>query len=210
MNYLERRTGRIAQLLAGLAVLALGEVMIIKAHLGVIPWDVLAQGMLHQFGLTIGQWSMIIGGVVLLLWIPMRERPGLGTVTNVALTGFGLDFFTRILPAPHGPVAAGIFLVAGVILNGIGTAAYIGSRMGSGPRDGLMTGLVRLTGGSVRLVRTCLEIAVVTAGAILGGNLGVGTIVFALSIGMIVHLTLPYFARAKAVVPQAEPCPEAA
>jgi uncharacterized membrane protein YczE len=180
---------------SGLAVLAFGEVLILKAHVGVMPWDVLNQGLVERIGLSVGQWSMIVGGVVLLAWIPLRERPGVGTVVNVALTGLGLDAFSAVLPTPDGVVPRTLFLVIGLLLNGLGTAAYIGSRLGAGPRDGLMTGFVRVTGRSVRLVRTCIEVAVVVIGSFLGGNLGIGTVVFALGIGPVVHVFLPLMTR---------------
>src|SRR5690349_21707214 len=186
---------RAVQLVVGLAVLAFGEVLILKAHLGVMPWDVLNQGLVAKFGLSVGQWSMIVGGLVLLAWIPLRERPGIGTVVNIALTGLGFDAFSAVVPAPDGLVGRTAFLGIGLVLNGLGTAAYIGSRLGAGPRDGLMTGFVRLTGGSVRLVRTCIEVTVVVVGAFLGGNLGVGTVVFALAIGPVVHVFLPIMLR---------------
>lgn len=165
--------------------------MIIKAHLGVIPWDVLNQGLVHRVGLSVGLWSMIVGGVVLLSWIPLRERPGVGTVTNVVLVGILLDFYARVFPTPAAMPTRMAFLLVGVALNGLGTAVYLGSALGSGARDGLMTGFVRITGRSVRLVRTCIEVVVVAAGAMLGGNLGFGTIFFALSIGPLVHAFLP-------------------
>lgn len=192
----EARTGRrlprrLIQLYAGLVVFAVGEALIVRAGLGVIPWDVLHQGLVRQVGLSIGTWSIIVGLVVLLSWIPMRERPGLGTVSNVLVIGATLDQVLRVLPAP-GPLPLRIgYLLVGVLLNGVATAAYIGARLGPGPRDGLMTGLVRLTGRSVRLVRTSIEVAVVLVGWILGGNLGIGTVLFALAIGPVIHLFLP-------------------
>lgn len=199
---------RVTQLYAGLLVFAFGEALIVRASLGVIPWDVLHQGLVHQLGLTIGQWSIIIGALVLLLWIPLRERPGLGTVSNVVVIGAALDVFLRLLSTPGSPTVRGLFLVVGILVNGLATAAYIGARLGPGPRDGLMTGLVRTRGWSVRLVRTGIEVAVVVVGWLLGGNLGLGTVLFALAIGPVVHVALPLLTVPEAPVPPDEPLPD--
>lgn len=186
-----RLTRRLTQLYAGLVVFAFGEALIVRAGLGVIPWDVLHQGLVRQLGLTIGQWSIIVGALVLLAWIPLRERPGLGTVSNVLVIGASLDVFLALLAPPHALALRVTYLLLGILINGLATAAYVGARLGPGPRDGLMTGLVRRTGGSVGLVRTGIEVAVVAVGWLLGGNLGVGTVVFALVIGPVVHVFLP-------------------
>jgi uncharacterized membrane protein YczE len=199
---------RVIQLYAGLLVFAFGEALIVRASLGVIPWDVLHQGLVEQFGLTIGQWSIIIGAVVLLLWIPLRERPGLGTVSNVIVIGAALDAFLGLLATPGTVWVRALFLVTGILINGVATAAYIGARLGPGPRDGLMTGLVRTRGWSVRVVRTGIEVAVVVIGWLLGGNLGVGTVLFALAIGPVVHVALPLLTVPEAPVPQDEPLPD--
>lgn len=199
---------RVIQLYAGLLVFAFGEALIVRASLGVIPWDVLHQGLVQQFGLTIGQWSIIIGAVVLLLWIPLRERPGLGTVSNVIVIGAALDVFLGLLATPGQLWARGLFLGLGILINGVATAAYIGARLGPGPRDGLMTGLVRTRGWSVRVVRTGIEVAVVVIGWLLGGNLGVGTVLFALAIGPVVHVALPLLTVPEAPVPPDEPLPD--
>lgn len=182
---------RLIQLYAGLVVFAFGEALVVRASLGVIPWDVLHQGLVRQLGLTIGLWSIIVGAFVLLLWIPLRERPGLGTVSNVLVIGIALDLFLGVIAAPGALWLRVVYLVLGIAINGVATAAYIGARLGPGPRDGLMTGLVRRTGGSVRVVRTGIEVAVVLIGWLLGGNLGVGTVLFALAIGPVVHVSLP-------------------
>lgn len=199
---------RVTQLYAGLLVFAFGEALIVRASLGVIPWDVLHQGLVHQLGLTIGQWSIIIGALVLLLWIPLRERPGLGTVSNVVVIGAALDVFLGLLSTPGSATVRGLFLVVGILVNGVATAAYIGARLGPGPRDGLMTGLVRTRGWSVRLVRTGIEVAVVVVGWLLGGNLGLGTVLFALAIGPVVHVALPLLTVPEAPVPPDEPLPD--
>ena len=187
---------RLIQLYVGLVAFAFGEALIVRGNLGVMSWDVLHQGLVRHLGLTIGQWSIIVGLVVLLLWIPLREKPGIGTVSNVLVIGVSLDAFLRVLPVLDSFAPRILFLVIGIVINGAATAAYIGARFGSGPRDGLMTGLVRRTGGSIRLVRTGIEVAVVIIGWILGGNFGPGTILFALTIGPVIHVFLPRLAIA--------------
>ncbi|WP_162529323.1 YczE/YyaS/YitT family protein [Segeticoccus rhizosphaerae] len=182
---------RLIQLYAGLVAFAFGEALIVRANLGVMSWDVLHQGLVRQIGLSIGVWSIIVGAVVLLLWIPLREKPGLGTVSNVLVIGACLDVFLSWLPQVDAMASRIGLLLAGIVINGVASSAYIGASFGPGPRDGLMTGLVRRTGRSVRLVRTSIEVSVVIIGWILGGNLGVGTVLFALSIGPIIHVSLP-------------------
>ena len=186
-----RLTRRLIQLYAGLVTFAFGEALILEAGLGVIPWDVFQQGLVNHWGLTMGTWSIIVGVAVLLLWIPLRQRPGIGTVSNAIVIGAALDPMLRAIEAPESLGWRAASLVAGILINGVATAAYIGARLGPGPRDGLMTGLVRLTGRSVRLVRTGLEVTVVLIGWALGGNLGLGTVLFAVSIGPVVHVFLP-------------------
>jgi len=182
---------RLAQLYVGLVVFAFGEALILHAGLGVIPWDVFQQGLVNHWGLTMGIWSIIVGVSVLLLWIPLRQRPGIGTVSNAIIIGAALDPMLRGLPVPESLGWRAAYLVLGILINGVATAAYIGARLGPGPRDGLMTGLVRVTGRSVRLIRTLLEVTVVAIGWLLGGNLGFGTVLFALAIGPVVHVFLP-------------------
>jgi uncharacterized membrane protein YczE len=182
---------RLAQLYAGLLAFAFGEAMIVRANLGVMSWDVLHQGLTRHLGLSIGQWSVIIGALVLLLWIPLRERPGLGTVSNVVVIGLALDAFLAHLSAPASMPARIALLVAGIVVNGVATAAYVGASLGPGPRDGLMTGLVRTTGRPVGVVRTAIELSVVLVGWLLGGNLALGTVLFVLAIGPLVHVFLP-------------------
>ena len=167
--------------------------LLVRSSLGVMPWDVLHQGLARQMGGSLGQVTIVVGVVVLLGWIPLRERPGLGTISNVVVIGLAVDAALAVISAPVAlPPRLGL-VVLGVALNAVATAAYIGVRLGAGPRDGLMTGLVRRTGGSVRLVRTGIEVAVVTVGWLLGGTLGVATVLYALAIGPLVHLLLPVF-----------------
>ena len=182
---------RLAQLYLGLILYGLSMALIIASALGNMPWDVLHQGAAEQTGLTIGTVAAIVGVVVLLLWLPLRERPGIGTISNVIVISIAVDVFLNLLPVP-GPLAARIgYAAAGILLNGVATAAYIGAALGPGPRDGLMTGIVRRTGGSVRLVRTAIEITVVAIGWALGGTLGFSTAAYALLIGPLVYIFLP-------------------
>src|SRR5262245_41359462 len=174
---------RLTQLYAGLALYGFSMAMLVRADLGVMPWDVLHQGIARSIGWSIGDVSILVGALVLLLWIPLRERPGLGTISNVFVIGLSVDATLSLLPAAHAMPLRVLMVVAGISLNAVATAAYIGVRLGPGPRDGLMTGLVRRTGRSVRLVRTSIEVVVVAAGWLLGGTLGVATAAYALSIG---------------------------
>lgn len=165
----------------------------VRADLGLDPWDVLHQGIARHVPLTIGVVTIIVGALVLLAWIPLRQRPGLGTVSNVIVIGLAMDAAIWLLPAPEPIWLRAGFLLVGVGLNGVATAAYIGARFGPGPRDGLMTGLVARSGRSIRLVRTSIEVSVLATGWLLGGTVGVGTVLYAVSIGPIVHTLLPVF-----------------
>ena len=181
---------RLTQLYVGLVLFGVSMALLVRSGLGNIPWDVLHQGLVRQFGGTIGGWSIAVGVVVLLLWIPLRERPGLGTVSNVFLIGASVDGTLALVPNA-GPLPLQVsYMVLGIVLNAIATALYVGARLGPGPRDGLMTGLVRRTGGSVRVVKTVIEVTVVLIGWALGGTLGVGTVLFVLTIGPLVQVFL--------------------
>ncbi|WP_448629254.1 membrane protein YczE [Cellulomonas soli] len=193
------RTGRAvvrrgAQLLVGLVLFSLSIAMVVHAGLGSMPWDVLSQGIARRTGYSFGTVTLVLSALVLACWIPLRQRPGAGTVANVLVIGLLVDPALAVLdrlPDPL-PLAVRIALVvAGIALNAVATGLYIGARMGPGPRDGLMTGLVARTGRSVRLVRTSIEVVVVAVGWALGGTVGLGTVAFAVAIGPLVHLLLP-------------------
>jgi uncharacterized membrane protein YczE len=187
-----RRLGRrLVQLYAGLALYGFSIALVARSELGLMPWSVLDQGLARSTGLSLGVVSILVGALVLLAWIPLRQRPGVGTVSNVVVIGLAIDASLAVLPVVDALAGRGLLLAAGVVLNGLATAAYVGVHLGPGPRDGLMTGLVRRTGGSVRLVRTGIEVVVVVLGVLLGGTLGVGTVVYALAIGPLVQLLLP-------------------
>lgn len=186
-------TRRLGQLYVGLVLYALADALMIIAALGANPWTVLHQGLAERLGLTVGVVTVAVSVVVLVAWIPLRQRPGVGTVSNAIVIGVGIDVWLAVLPTPHAWELRAAAMVAGVLLNGVATAAYIGARLGPGPRDGLMTGLVARTGRSVRLVRTTIEVAVLAAGWLLGGTVGVGTVLYALTIGPVVHQLLPRF-----------------
>jgi uncharacterized membrane protein YczE len=156
-----------------------------------MPWDVLHQGLARQLGWSLGVVTMVVGALVLLAWVPLRERPGLGTVSNVVVIGLALDAALAVLPEPSSLPLRAALVGIGIALNAVATAAYIGVHLGPGPRDGLMTGLVRRSGRSVRLVRTSIEVAVVALGWLLGGTLGIATVLYALAIGPLVHALLP-------------------
>ena len=186
----DRPVARTALLLAGLALYGLSDGMLVLANLGLDPWDVLHQGLSRSVGLQVGTWSIIVGAAVLLCWIPIRQRPGIGTLCNVALIGLVLNLTLAEVPAPHAMAARIATLVGAVLLNGIATGAYIGAGLGPGPRDGLTTGIAA-RGHSLRVVRTIVEVTVLVIGWLLGGTVGVGTVLYALAIGPIIHLTIP-------------------
>jgi len=195
---------RFGQLLAGLFLFGISNAFMVRADLGLDPWNALHQGLARQTTLAIGTWSIIVGAVVLLSWIPLRQRPGVGTVCNVVLIGVSLNLVLEVLPAHPGLAVRWLYLVSGILLCGIATGAYIGANLGPGPRDGLMVGLAR-RGHSIRVVRTAIELAVLLSGFLLGGTVGVGTVLFALAIGPIAHVTIPAFSRRRMVgVPRTE------
>ncbi len=185
-----RRPVRFALLFAGLALYGVSDGLLVLAGLGLDPWDVLHQGLSRTVGGQVGTWAIVVGAVVLLAWIPLRQRPGIGTVCNVMVIGLVINATLALLPVPHGLPLRYTILIGAVVLNGIATGAYIGAGLGPGPRDGLTTGIAA-RGISLRLVRTTVEISVLALGWLLGGTVGVGTVMYALSIGPITHVTIP-------------------
>ncbi|MFJ2563685.1 YitT family protein [Streptomyces sp. NPDC087568] len=185
---------RLIQLYAGLVLYGASSALLVRAGLGLEPWNVLHQGLSELTGLTIGTVAIIVGAVVLLLWVPLRQRPGLGTVSNVFVVGLAMDGTLALLPDARTLAVQVPVLVAGIVLNGVATGLYISARFGAGPRDGLMTGLHQRTGRSIRLMRTAVEVAVVVTGFTLGGTIGVGTVLYAISIGPLAQFFLRLFA----------------
>lgn len=179
---------RLVVLYAGLMLYGISMAMMIRAGLGVSPWDVFHQGLARHVPLSFGEVTIVTGVVVLLAWIPLRQWPGLGTVSNVVVIGVVVDRALAMFGSPGPPAARIALMVAAVVCNALATAMYIGARMGPGPRDGLMTGLVSRTGRSVRLVRTCIEVAVLVVGFGLGGSVGVGTLLYAIGVGPLIQM----------------------
>lgn len=183
---------RLFQLYSGLLIYGVAAALLVRAKLGLDPWDVFHQGLSRQFGLAIGTWVIIVGIVVVLLWIPLKETPGLGTISNVAIIGLVMNFSLGVLPHPHSIILRWIFLGASIIFIGMATGMYIGAGLGPGPRDGLMTA-ISAKGYSLRVVRTCIEATALIAGWLLGGSVGIGTLIYALSIGPLSHIFIPIF-----------------
>lgn len=181
------------QLLVGLWLFGASVALLVRAGLGLDPWDVLHQGISSRTGISIGAVVVATSVVVLVLWIPLRQRPGIGTLANVVLVGLALDLTLAVLPTPAGLAWRVAFLLAGILGNAIATGLYIGAGLGPGPRDGLMTGLAA-RGISIRVARTSIELTVLAAGWLLGGTVGVGTVAYALAIGPLAHVLLPLFA----------------
>ncbi|MHA7262257.1 membrane protein YczE [Arthrobacter sp. TMN-37] len=178
------------RLYLGLFLYGASIALMVRANLGASPWDVFGQGLARSTGLSFGIATVLISIGVLLLWIPIRQRPGWGTIANTILVGLAADVVLRLLATPEHLVLQGLMFTAGLVLLAVATALYIGAGMGPGPRDGLMTGLVRLTGWPVWTVRGSIELTVVVVGFLLGGVVGLGTVVFALAIGPLVQQAL--------------------
>jgi uncharacterized membrane protein YczE len=189
----DRRARRFAQLLAGLMGYGVTASMLVLAGLGLDPWDVFHQGMSRTFGLGIGTWAVIAGVLVLCGWVPLRQRPGVGTVLNAVMVGLVMDVMLAVVHPPHVLWARIALLVGGVVGNGLATGFYIGAGLGPGPRDGLSVGIAG-RGHSMRVVRTTIEGSVLLTGYLLGGTVGVGTLLYATAIGPITHVTIPALA----------------
>jgi uncharacterized membrane protein YczE len=181
---------RLLQLYAGLVLYGASAGLVLLSGLGNMPWDVLHQGLEEQTGIGTGLWVDIVGALLLLLWIPLRQKPGLGTVSNVVVLGLVLQAMLAAFDQPHAPAARAALLLCGIALNGVATGLYIGARFGPGPRDGLMTGIAA-RGHSLRVVRTAIELTVLVTGVLLGGTLGVGTVLYAVAIGPLAHVFVP-------------------
>lgn len=182
---------RLPQLLVGLAGYGAAVMMLVQSGLGAASWTVLSEGVANVLGISLGWATNLIALLVLIAWIPMRELPGLGTVLNVALVGFAADATAVLLPVAHSPAMRFGYLAGGLVALAFFDALYLGSQFGSGPRDGIMTGLVRVTGRPVAVVRTGIEVVVAGAGWLLGGSLGLGTVLIALLMGPLVAFFLP-------------------
>ncbi len=198
-------TRRWVQLLMGLFLYGIAIAMMIRAAIGISPWDVLAQGISLRTGIAFGLVTNIVGGVVLLLWIPLRQRLGIGTVLNALLIGPSAEVGLWLIPLQENIWVRIALFAGGLLLLGIATGLYIGARFGPGPRDGLMTGIHKKYGVRIWIVRTSIEVVVLIIGWILGGNVGIGTLAFALLVGPLVHVTMPILR-----VPDAPPTPEPA
>jgi uncharacterized membrane protein YczE len=188
----QRPVTRLVQLALGLGLYGVSEAMMLAPGVGVDPWDVFHTGLSHISGIAVGTVLIIVGALVLLLWIPLRQRPGIGTVANVIAIGVVVDLVLPVVPVPHSLWLRWAVFLAGVVLNAVATGMYIGAGLGPGPRDGLTTALAA-RGHSIRVVRTGIELSVLAIGWLLGGNVGIGTLVYAVSIGPLVHVTIPRF-----------------
>ncbi|MFF6786776.1 YitT family protein [Streptomyces sp. NPDC012510] len=185
---------RLSQLYVGLALYGASSALLVRSGLGLEPWNVLHQGLAERTGLSMGVVLTILGAAILLLWIPLRQRPGLGTISNVLVIGAAMDATLAVTPDARTLGARVLLMITGIILNSAATGLYLAARFGPGPRDGLMTGLNRVTGLSIRLVRTAIELTVVATGFALGGTVGMGTLLYALSIGPLAQIFLRVFA----------------
>lgn len=183
---------RLPQLAVGLVLYGVSLGLMVRGNVGLAPWDVLHSGLIRHVPITLGMAVVLMSFVVLLFWIPLREQPGIGTIANALLVGLSADATLWLLDEPHGLAVRIALMLGGVLLCGFASGLYIGAQLGRGPRDGLMTGLHRRTGLSLRLVRTLLEVAVVLVGLLLGGVLGAGTVVYALAIGPLTQMFLPW------------------
>ncbi|MEN4873646.1 YczE/YyaS/YitT family protein [Kosakonia cowanii] len=200
---------RLLQLYFGLSLYGISTAMFVRADLGADPWNVFHLGVAKLLALDIGTVMIATGALVLLLWIPLRQRPGLGTISNVVVLGLAADAALSVIPTLSDILPRSGLLAGAIVVNAIATAMYIGAGFGSGPRDGLMTGVHARTGWSVRSIRTVIELSVLLIGWLLGGTLGIGTVLYALTIGPLIQLCLPWFRFAPRPVPVAEVKPAA-
>jgi uncharacterized membrane protein YczE len=183
-------------LFSGLVAYGVSSGLILQAGLGVDPWDVLHQGLARTFGGQVGTWAIAASLVVLLLWFPLRERFGVGTLANAVVVGLCINATVWTVPAQHDLAPQAIVLATGIVLNGLATGLYIGAGFGPGPRDGLTTAFAA-RGYQIRLIRTVVEGTVLAVGWAIGGSVGVGTVLYAVSIGPMMHLTVPLFTLKK-------------
>ena len=195
---------RLLQLYIGLSLYGVSTAMFVRADLGADPWNVFHLGVASLLSMNIGVVIIATGVLVLLLWIPLRQRPGLGTISNVIAIGLAADATLELLPPIESLLARSLLLVAAVVVNALATGLYIGAGFGAGPRDGLMTGIHARTGWSVRSIRTTIELRVLLVGWLLGGMVGPGTVLYALAIGPLIQICLPWFSSRPAVKPLAE------
>ena len=191
VNFSWNMTRRIAQLIVGVYLYGVGIALMVRAGIGVAPWDVLTLGIEKQTGLEFGMITVITSVFVLLLWIPIRQKPGIGTLTNVLLVGPSAQLSLEFIPPIEGLVFQVLVFLAGLLVLAIATGLYIGARFGPGPRDGLMTGIHNRWGVKIWIARTSIEVVVLSIGWVLGGNVGIGTLAFALLIGPFVNITIP-------------------
>lgn len=182
---------RVLQLLIGLVLYGAGCALTVEAGLGVDPWTVFAQGLSVHTGIGIGWITNLIGFFVLLLWIPLRQKPGVGTVANILIVGTSMQLVIGVVPPVSGIVAQAGVLLAGILLVAVASGLYIGARFGPGPRDGLMTGMNARLGWPIWVCRAAVEVSVLAVGWLLGGTVGIGTVLFAVLIGPLVHIALP-------------------
>jgi uncharacterized membrane protein YczE len=208
MRLTDRLPRRLVQLLVGLFLYGWSMAMMVRSGLGLDPWDVFHYGLARHVPLSFGQVTIVVGALVLLAWIPLRQRPGIGTVLNIFVIGLSADFGLAVMSQPTNLVGRSALLVGGIVLNGLAGALYVGAHLGPGPRDGLWVAITRRYGLSIRLVRTVIELTVLAIGWLMGGTVGVGTVLYALSIGHLNQFFLTHVQVAKPGVADPEPAAE--
>lgn len=204
MPMTDRLPRRLVQLLVGLVLYGWSMAMMVRSGLGLDPWDVFHYGLARHVPLSFGQVTIAVGAIVLLAWIPLRQRPGVGTILNIFVIGLAADFGLSVMSQPANLVGRSALLVGGIVLNGLAGALYVGAHLGPGPRDGLWVAITRRYGLSIRLVRTIIELSVLLVGWLMGGVVGVGTVLYALSIGHLNQFFLKRVQVAKPVVAEPE------